>query len=144
MTKDVIKKYGINFQNRIDDGVIDKVPDTHLDYLTFLLYEWNAFDIDDSDHGLLADIDEALLNPDSEIESGSSRVDIIIYQNVVNFYPDGNDEIYSMPTIDFREIVIEWRNFLLTPPLNNTKIWLSPINICRLAISYLNKIFQNH
>jgi hypothetical protein len=140
MNKEIIEKYGIDFQNRIDDGVISKFPDANCGYITLLLFEWNSADIDD--HGLLADIDEALANPESEIENGSTAIDIIIHQDVVDFYPDGVHEIYSMPTTDFREVVVGRRDFLLTPPLNGTKIWLSPISICRLAMAKLKKILN--
>ncbi|WP_316768706.1 hypothetical protein [Pedobacter frigiditerrae] len=120
MTKEIIKKYGINFQNKIDeDGTIEKIPMMNLDCILLLLVEWNAPDIDD---GLLVDIDEALVNPNSEIEGGSSFVDILIYQDITKFYPGSMGEIYSIPTIDFREIVVGWRDFLLTPPLNGTKV----------------------
>lgn len=121
MNNEIIKKYGINFQNRVDDGIIDKIPNCNPGYLNFLLYEWSASEIIDNDHGLLSDIDEALADPNSEIEAGSSTVDIIIYQDIVQFYPTGDDEVYSMPTTDFREIVVGWKDFLLQSPLNGSR-----------------------
>ena len=144
MTKEIIEKYGIDFQNKIDEyGRIDKFPGANQNsYITSLLFEWNADELDDSDHGLLADIDEALSNPKSEIENGSTPVLIVIYQNVVKFYPSwGDGEVATMPTTDLREIVAGWRDFLLTPPLNGTHVLLSPITICRLAITKLKGIF---
>ncbi|MGV0937805.1 hypothetical protein ACTS91_14480 [Empedobacter falsenii] len=125
MIRELIEKYKLNFQNRVDeDGEIDKFPETNIDQLTNLLYEWKAEDIDSNEHGLLADIDEALTNQNSEIESGSTTVLILIYQNEVRFVGAWSEETYSIsiPTQDFKEIVIGWRDFLLTPPLNGTKM----------------------
>jgi hypothetical protein len=46
---------------------------------------------------------------------------IIIYNDIVDFYDD-NGFAYSLPTLDFKEIVIGYRDFLLAPPLNGTRI----------------------
>jgi hypothetical protein len=121
MTNEIIRKYGINFQNRVYDGKIKKFPGANEDlYITLLLYEWNS--IDDINDGLLKDIEEALADSNSEIEAGSTAVDIIIHQNVVQFYPRWREEVSSMPTADLQEIVTAWRDFLLTSPLNGTPV----------------------
>jgi hypothetical protein len=124
MTKELIKKYGIDFRNTIfnSDGfpaIVDKFPYTKLGYLTMMLSELSIRDINDS---LLPNIDEALADSNSEIENGSGIVEITIYHDVVKFYVDGDNEIYSMPTADFKEIVIGWKDFLLTQPLNGTRV----------------------
>jgi len=128
MTEEIAEKYGIHFRDEIDDGEIDKSANSDLGHLDLLLFECSLRDIDDDtdDMGLLSQIDEALSNPDSEIHSGCGIVDILIYQDVVKFYV--NDDIDEMPTADFREIIAGWREFLLTPPLNGTKIKLSLID----------------
>jgi len=124
MTKELIKKYGIDFKNTIFNSkgfpaIVDKSPYTNLDYLTIMLSELSIRDINDS---LLPNLNEALADSNSEIENGSGIVDITIYYDLVKFYVDGDDEIYSIPTADFKEIVIGWKDYLLTEPLNGTRV----------------------
>ncbi|MET3982016.1 hypothetical protein ABIB62_004632 [Mucilaginibacter sp. UYP25] len=115
----IAKKYGVDFQNRLrDNGTIKKIPYSKLEFLNLFLFECKVSDIDGVDEGLLNQIDDALTNSNSEIESGCGIVDILIYRDVVKFYI--NDDIDSMPTVDFREIIVGWRDFLLQPPLNGT------------------------
>lgn len=126
MEKYLIDKYKINFVNRKfdfgGDFKIIKFPYTNSEWLTSFLSEWTRVsDLDDSDGGLITDVNAALVNPSAEIESGSQLVDIIIYQNKVDFYPDSGD-LFSIPTIEFKEILLGWRDFLLTPPLDGTKV----------------------
>ena len=62
-----------------------------------------------------------LMHPNVEVNSDSPPVDIVMSDNVVDFYGyDGY--INSIPLQDFKEIVIGWRDFLSTPPLNGTKV----------------------
>ncbi|QEM10599.1 hypothetical protein [Mucilaginibacter rubeus] len=121
MRKEIIDKYGIDFQNENNDGIIDKIPGSNLKYVTHLLYDWGPDDIDDPDHGLLTDIDAALADPNSEIQAGSEMVDLLIYQDRVEF-EHRSGGTYTMPTSDLREIVMGWRDFLLTPPIDGSKI----------------------
>ena len=141
MTKEIIKKYGIDFQNKIDsDGIIDKFPGSGGDmHITALLYEWTS--VDDLNDSLIADIDEALANPNSEIEAGSTPVLIVIQQDIVDFYSTWSDGVFSMPTKDLREIVIAWRDFLLTSPLNDPMVW-TPLNLYYLLVAKLRHIFN--
>jgi hypothetical protein len=123
MNQIIIDQYEISFQNQIEEisgfsKKIDKFPDTNNEYLSMFLYYWNAQDIDSS---LLPDINTALLDSESEIENGSEIISILIYQDRVDFYDD-DGFVYELPTIDFKEIIIGWRDFLLTPPLNGTKV----------------------
>lgn len=122
MNQNLITKYEISFSNTITDWprrgkVIEKIPITNNQSLSNFLYDWDAELINEI---LLPDIDTALANFDSEIESGSETVSISIYQDRVDFYPDGYSS-FTIPTVDFKEIVLGWRDFLLTPPLNGTK-----------------------
>jgi hypothetical protein len=123
MNQIIIDQYEISFQNQIEEisgfsKKIDKFPDTNNEYLSMFLYYWNAQDIDSS---LLPDINTALLDSETEIENGSEIISILIYQDRVDFYDD-DGFVYELPTIDFKEIIIGWRDFLLTPPLNGTKV----------------------
>ena len=142
MRKEIIKKYGINFQNRVDDGEVNKVPIADWGGITTLLIEWGPDDIVDPDHGLLTDIDAALAHPNSEIQAGSTMVDLLIYQDRVEFEYRGGGDGGTIPTLDLREIVVGWRDFLRTPPLNGTKVWTSPITVCQLAIAKLKRILK--
>ncbi|HEY6142177.1 MAG TPA: hypothetical protein VIV55_01940 [Flavobacterium sp.] len=122
MNENIVNQYKINFQNVAEQfpgfsKEIDKTPDTNNQYLSMFLYSWNAQDINET---LIPDINIALSNPESEIENGSETISILIYQNKVDFYDDGF--VCTIPTQDFKEIVIGWRDFLLTPPLNGTKV----------------------
>jgi hypothetical protein len=123
VNQNIINQYRINFQNQIEEPSgfskkIDKFPNTNNEFLSMFLYEWSAQEINDI---LLPDINAALLNSGSEIENGSETISILIYQDRVDFYGD-DGSVYELPTLDFKEIIIGWRNFLLTPPLNGTKV----------------------
>lgn len=123
MNNNLINQYKISFTNNVIEFVdsgkeISKTPNTSSIYLSNFLDDFNAQEIDEL---LLSDINDALLNPNSEIENGSETISIIIYQNKVEFYDD-DGFVYELPTIDFKEIVIGWRDFLLAPPLNATKV----------------------
>lgn len=123
MNQNIVNQYKISFTNNVIEFVdsgkeISKIPNTNSNYLSNFLDDFNAQEIDEL---LLSDINDALLNPNSEIENGSETISIIIYQNRVDFYDD-DGFVYELPTIDFKEIVIGWRDFLLTPPLNGTKV----------------------
>jgi hypothetical protein len=122
MNLSIINQYQINFVNKINNfeiggKEITKIPNTSNKYLDEFLFNWNAQEINEI---LLPDINQALVTPNSEIENGSETISILIYQNKVDFYAD--DGSYSLPTLDFKEIVIGWRDFLLTPPLNGARV----------------------
>lgn len=123
MDQNIINRYEINFKNEIDQlqgsrRKIDKFPYTNNKYLSIFLYSWNVIDINEI---LLPDINQALLTPNSEVENQSDTIFILIFNDKVDFY-DENGLIYRLPTLDFKAIVIGWRDFLLTPPLNGTRV----------------------
>ena len=120
MNKEIIKLYKIEFINKLsqNDGKITKIPNLKNDAFSTFLFDWNAIEINEL---LLPDVNEALSDSSSEIENGSETISIIIYHNKVDFYDD-NGFAYRLPTQDFKEIVIGWRDFLLSSPLNGTKV----------------------
>ena len=123
MNQNIISNYNIILANRIFEWEfrgkeIHKSIDTNNIYLTNFLNDYNARWINEN---LLPDIEMALLDQNSEIENGSESVSIMIYHNRVELY-DNDGFVYELPTQDFKEIVIGWRDFLLTPPLNGTKV----------------------
>ncbi|WP_336686055.1 hypothetical protein [Chryseobacterium bernardetii] len=127
MNKNIVDQYNLTFEDKVCDWgkygkSIIKVVDTNNQYLTAFLNSWNSEEqIADS---LLPDINDALNNPDQEIESDSATVDIIMHRNEADFYVDNLGYVNSIPLQDFKEIVIGWRDFLKTPPTNRSKIRL--------------------
>lgn len=125
MNQALIAQYNISLQNIVFDWgqsgkKVKKSISTNNEYLTTFLNCWNSIlRINDS---LLMDIEQALLNPSIESETDSVRVDIIMINNLVDFYHSDLGYVNSMPLQDFKEIVIGWRDFLNTPPLNGTKV----------------------
>lgn len=127
MNQKTADQYNLTFEDKVCDwGKYGKssikVVDTNNPYLTAFLNSWNSAEqIADS---LLPDIHDALNHPDQEIESDSATVDIIMHRNEVDFYDDVKGYVNSIPLQDFKEIVIEWRDFLKTPPASRSKIRL--------------------
>lgn len=125
MHQGIMDKYKINFYNSIYEGPvtkikhIDKIPSTNNKFLTTFLYSWSR--PSDIDELLLPDIETVLNEEESELDNGSETIQITIYLDLVIFYPENSDS-FSIPTVDFKEIVIGWRDFLLESPLNGTKI----------------------
>ena len=123
MTNTLIDKYKINFYNSIYENPvteikkIDKIPSTNNKFLITFLYSWSR--PSDIDELLLPDIETVLNEEEIELENGSETIQIIIYLDYVTFYPEHTDT-FSIPTSDFKEIIIGWRDFLLEAPLNGT------------------------
>ena len=123
MNQNIIDKYQIRFENKVFDfetgKEIYKSISTNNGELTTFLNDWTAPKINEL---LLPDFDEAMANPGEKIINGSETINIHIYNNVVEFYNSDYDFVSELPTQDFKEIVICWRDFLLTSPLNVTKM----------------------
>lgn len=115
MNQDIADQYNLVFEDKVHEwNWITKIVSTNNIYLAAFLNSWNSAEqITDS---LLPDINDALNNPDQEIESDSVAVDIIMHKNEVDFYDDVKGYVSSIPLQDFKEIVTAWRNFLNTPP----------------------------
>jgi hypothetical protein len=122
MNQTIINQYQISFINKIIDFEIigkknRKIAKSNNSYLSEFLMDCNVSDINDS---VLPDINSVLTNSIMK-ENGSEILDVLIYHNKVDFY-DKVGFVYTLPTTDFKEIVIGWRDFLLTPPLNGAKV----------------------
>ncbi|WP_336958620.1 hypothetical protein [Chryseobacterium contaminans] len=127
MNKNTVDQYNLTFEDKVCDWgkygkSIIKVVDTNNQYLTAFLNSWNS--AEQIANSLLSDINDALNNPDQEIESDSATVDIIMHRNEVDFYDDNLGYVNSIPLQDFKEIVIGWRDFLKTPSTKKSKILL--------------------
>ena len=123
MNENIINKYQLRFQNKIFDfevhgKEIRKIIQSNVPILDEFLSDWNANEITDY---LLQDTEDVLMEQQKEISNGSETVMIILHLDEVDFYPN-NGDIVSIPTEDFKEIVLGWQNFLLAPPLNGAKV----------------------
>ncbi|PIF29836.1 hypothetical protein CLU81_0220 [Flavobacterium sp. 9] len=125
MNENLINRYQINFANLTEQlnnnqAKITKHPYIKNKHLSLFLYEWsNPQEINEA---LLPDIEAAFLDTNYFESNSSENVSIMIYHNRVELYDDTKC-VYELPLKDFKEIVIGWRDFLLTPPLNGSKIY---------------------
>ena len=125
MRKEIIDKYQIRFENRkIDFGQGPenvKLIDININDLGGFLISIKNPDYYTSE--LLLEIASALEGPETEegIEKGGTTVLFYIHKTRVDFYSNYSDDFFSIPTSDFNEIIIGWRDFLLQPPLDGTK-----------------------
>lgn len=117
MNQDIIKKYGIDFKNKIFNYEIDKIPHTNFPDLTIFLYGWGASELNED---LLPQINAVLNEPGKEFETQNEMVLIDVNKDDVYFY-SGESSQSHMSTMEFKQIVEGWRDFLLSPPLNGAK-----------------------
>ncbi len=124
MTTEIINQYQIKFNNTefkntiTGEVVVNKIPTIgHLQLFEFLIDWQNAQEINTL---LLPDINSALANSSIEFEKGSEVIAITIKQNNTDFF-DNNGYACSIPTLDFKEIIVGWRDFLLVPPFHGSK-----------------------
>jgi hypothetical protein len=128
MNQEIKNQYQISFINRVID--FDIIGKTNVKEL-YSNPEWiglffgdcgNALDITE---WLIPEIESALGDVNSEIEADSAIVGVMIYQDRTEFYsavPRSTGYLFQMPTTHFLEIAIAWRDFLLEPPLNGSKV----------------------
>lgn len=125
MNENLINRYQINFvnlteQSKTNQTKIAKQPNIKNKHLSLFLYEWsNPQEINEA---LLPDIEAAFLDTNYFESNSSENVSIMIYHDRVELYDD-TKFVYELPLKDFKEIIIGWRDFLLTPPLNGSEIY---------------------
>lgn len=123
MNQNLINKYKIELKNKVfnfETGKeIHKSINTTNGELTTFLNDWRVESITDY---LIPETEKVLNGVEQELETGSETITIFIKQSDVDFYDYDGDYVNSIPTQDFKEIIIGWRDFLLTPPLNGTKM----------------------
>ena len=119
MNQNLINKYKVELKNKVfnfETGKeIHKSISTNNGELTTFLNDWTAPKINEF---LLPDFDEAIANPGEKVINGGETINVHIYNNIVEIYNSDYNFVSELPTQDFKEIVIGWRDFLLTPPLN--------------------------
>lgn len=115
--------YKLKFENSVtsypDFQMVSKTMYSDPQILSDFFLTWKVEELNEL---LLPDIEEALITPNCEIENGNELISILIYIDHVDFYDNRGDYSYTMPILDFKDVVIMWRDFLLEPPLNGTMI----------------------
>lgn len=125
MNQNLMDKYQISFTNKVNHNHVEnfsfitKIPNLNNEFLFNFLFDWSASGITND---LLPAIEQVLNGTIIEYETGSETVAISIFQTKVDFYDNDLNYVSHIPTLDFKEICIGWRDFLLTPPLNGTQV----------------------
>lgn len=125
MNQATIDKYNIKFINRILELPSGKQVSKTMDINNytvgcFLTSFWKPEKINQN---LLSDINDVLNGMAEMRESQSATIPVNIYRTKTVFYIDDVGTDYpQIPTTDFKEIVEGWRDFLMQPPLDMSKI----------------------
>ncbi len=128
MNQEIANQYQISFTNMVMDfGIggkeIFKGLKSNPEWIgNFFQDCGDALDITE---WLIPMIESALADVTSEIQADSAIVDVLIYHDRTVFYsafPGERGSVFQLPTTHFLEIAIAWRDFLMKPPLNGTKI----------------------
>lgn len=124
MNQAIRAQYKITFQNKILDfgsngKTVYKTVNSNNSALLEFLNGWN--DPQEISDLLIPDINAALSGTSSLLENGSETISIdITPDNVIFYMPNVGTDYPTVPTTDFNEIVLAWRDFLLQSPLNGT------------------------
>ncbi len=125
-TQELIDTYQLNFFNKVQKignspAFVSKIPGSiNLELTNFLICWDNPNHINGS---LIHDIEEVLNGIVLLNESDSPTVWIDITIDETKFYKEtSSSPDYVLPTQDFYDIVLLWRDFLLEPPLDGTKV----------------------
>lgn len=124
MNQNLVNQYQINFVNKVNDfknrGKVTKIPNTNNQYLDEFLFNWS---VEEMDEYLIPYLVQVLNGTLPEYETGSETITVLVKPTLTHFLIDDVGTNYpNIPTQDFKEICIGWRDFLLTPPLNGTKV----------------------
>ena len=125
MNQNILNQYQINFVNKIIDfeiggKEITKIPNTNNKYLDEFLDDWSAEEMDEY---LLPYVNQVINNTLLEYQTGCETITVLVQSNLTYFLIDDVGTNYpTIPTQDFKEICLGWKAFLLTPPLNGTKV----------------------
>jgi hypothetical protein len=122
----IITNYNISFQNQIADfgihgRVIHKTFNSNNITLRDFFNDWTI--ADDITDLLIPDIEDVLNGIDTLRQNGSETITIVIEPTDVTFYvPNVGFNRPKIPTNDFMQIAIAWRDYLLEPPLWGTSV----------------------
>jgi len=127
----VLKKYNLEFVNKpftyFDNETINRKIAVHNisnDFLGYFLHKFiDVGDIDEIINDVNFIISEGSYDPEYCLDIGLDSL-YMEYTNIsVKFYDKFQGEfIQEIPFIDFIEILLLWKTFVQTPPLNNQTI----------------------
>ena len=133
MNSTVLNLYNVSFNNIIIDdnnglnAYTKKLASSSNYLLGSFLTSWNS--VEEIDEELLPTIEIILNGTQQNDYTDSAIVWVDIYPNITKFYKSGagvtidlNFPDYEIPTSDFKEIVLSWREFLSSSPLNKTTL----------------------
>lgn len=110
MEKSLIDRYGIAFTDKLPGWKGNKMPITGYAYITDFLFDWTLTELNEY---LLPNINAVLNSELPELETGSETITIIVDPVSTTFYVDRLETDFPyIPTVDFRDIVLGWRDFL--------------------------------
>lgn len=123
----ILNQYKIEFQNITKSfsgfpNTIDKRTSSLSVTLDIFLYGWDVDQINDS---LLPDINNVLNGSVIEDETQSETIWVELKSNETKLFEMSKNSYipdFTLPTSDFKEIVTAWRDFLLRPPFDGTKV----------------------
>lgn len=116
MNQSLINHYKIVFIEKVlniegHNSITTKVPGTNNDTVSAFLSDWKDFEM--IDNYLLPGIDSVINGEEEELETGSETFTVIVDPVSTTFYLDNVGMEYpTIPTVDFRDIVLGWRDFL--------------------------------
>lgn len=126
-TQELIDTYQLAFVNKQIQANPDpnyyilKFPETSNDLLTEFLYVWN--DSSEIDEILIPKLEDILNEAVENDYSDADSIYVYITQTETDFYTrDAELPDFTLPTQDFYDILILWRNFLNETPLDGSKV----------------------
>lgn len=126
-TFELIENYRLHFFNAIEDlentpKVIDKRLDTFCDALTVFLYAWHQPHSIDTE--ILSDLTNVINGVQESFDINHVYTLIVSTTELTEIYDENvtSGPVAIIPTQDFYDILVLWRDFLLEPPLNGTKV----------------------
>lgn len=119
------KNYNLNFVNQIWEGKVHKtceiinenVVPNYSGLSTYLIYIQYPADIPEN---LLPEVENALNGEDIDISIDTITVSVGQIETKIDWNAWGGEE--TLLSVDFKKILIEYYNFLISTPLEGTKI----------------------
>ncbi|GEM_PF-718655 len=132
----VYENYKLKFVNKkveIGNGRIDKSPqgiEEHRPYIGFLYSPLSIYLYICGSSGGPKLIDEIIVALDDALNGNIGDPDIsiemtkatILNNTTVEIKEDNTNNVITLPIVDFKAILLEYKDFLNTPPLNGTML----------------------
>ena len=116
----VLTQHNLSFKDKVLKGEVYKIPmNGHSLILSYLL-DLSECEIDEWGLTELNKVSDSKVL-DLKLDTASVRVEVsstnIVLRDIWN-----TSELYQLPTADFKQILFLWAKFLMTPPLDGTKV----------------------